>query len=127
MIIHSVDSAGKRAAAFDQLASKKPVLASPLPTPLPRRLADLAQDTDLAQVLNYAMFDIGGAAAQVRPYTAQEVGQLRKASLGTTSVLQVRKVLVDDLIRECSAPTSLREYPSRNGEVGGSRASAAGL
>jgi mono/diheme cytochrome c family protein len=69
-------------------------------------------DEQLAGVLNYLVFDLGAgsAPAGARPYTAQEVGRLRKTPLTEVSLLEVRRRLVDTLIARYGAPAALREY-----------------
>jgi mono/diheme cytochrome c family protein len=69
-------------------------------------------DSDLAGVLNYMVFTIGGNGIPVkaRPYTASEVGALRKSPLTEVSLIDYRKSLVDDLIANHGAPASLRVY-----------------
>jgi mono/diheme cytochrome c family protein len=69
-------------------------------------------DEQLAGVLNYLVFDIGAgsAPAGATPYTAPEVGRLRKTPLTEVSLLAVRRGLVDTLIARYGAPAALREY-----------------
>jgi mono/diheme cytochrome c family protein len=69
-------------------------------------------DSDLAGILNYMVFTIGGDGLPVnaRPYTAAEVGALRKSPLTEVSLIDYRKSLVDDLIANHGAPASLRVY-----------------
>jgi hypothetical protein len=71
-------------------------------------------DSDLAGVLNYMVFTIGGAGIplKARPYTATEVGALRKSPLTEVSLIDYRNTLVDDLIAHHGAPASLRTYSS---------------
>jgi mono/diheme cytochrome c family protein len=67
---------------------------------------------ELAQVLNYMVFSIGrdGVPANARPYTAAEVGRLRKSPLTEVSLVGYRNALVEDLIAHHGAPGSLRIY-----------------
>jgi mono/diheme cytochrome c family protein len=71
-------------------------------------------DSDLAGVLNYMVFTIGGEGIplKARPYTATEVGALRKSPLTEVSLIDYRNTLVDDLIAHHGAPASLRTYSS---------------
>ena len=67
---------------------------------------------ELAQMLNYMVFTIGrdGVPANARPYTASEVGRLRKSPLTEVSLIDYRNALVEDLIAHHGAPSGLRIY-----------------
>jgi mono/diheme cytochrome c family protein len=69
-------------------------------------------NADLADILNYTVFTIGGVGLPLnaKPYTASEVGALRKAPLTEVSLIEYRNTLVEDLIANHGAPTSLRIY-----------------
>jgi hypothetical protein len=69
-------------------------------------------DADLADILNYTVFTIGGKGipANAKPYTASEVGALRKSPLTEVSLIDYRNTLVEDLIANHGAPESLRLY-----------------
>jgi len=69
-------------------------------------------DAELADILNYTVFVIGreGLPANAKPYTASEVGALRKAPLNEVSLIDYRNTLVEDLIAHHGAPSSLRAY-----------------
>ena len=71
-------------------------------------------DAELADVLNYTVFAIGGKGIPVKtkPYTASEVGALRKAPLTEVSLVDYRNALVEDLVVNHGAPASLRIYSS---------------
>lgn len=71
-----------------------------------------ASDQELADMLNFMVFTIGGvsAPANARPYTAAEVARLRKRPLTETSLVAYRKQLVETLIAQYHAPGSLRVY-----------------
>jgi mono/diheme cytochrome c family protein len=71
-------------------------------------------DAELAGILNYMVFTIGGNGIpmQARPYTASEVGALRKSPLTEVSLIDYRNSLVEDLIANHGAPASLRIYSS---------------
>jgi hypothetical protein len=73
-----------------------------------------ASNGDLADILNYMVFDIGrgGVPANAKPYTAAEVGRLRKSPLTEVSLIEYRNTLVEDLIANHGAPASLRAYSS---------------
>jgi mono/diheme cytochrome c family protein len=69
-------------------------------------------DAELADIVNYTVFTIGGHGVPVnaKPYTASEVGALRKAPLNEVSLIDYRRTLVEDLIAHHGAPLSLRMY-----------------
>jgi cytochrome c553 len=69
-------------------------------------------DDRLAAVLNYLVFEIGGRSAPAgsKPYSAAEVGKLRKRPLTEVPLLDYRQRLVETLIREYRAPAALRTY-----------------
>lgn len=69
-------------------------------------------DTSLAEMLNYVVFDIGGGSAPARAtkFDASEVGMLRKHPLTEVSLVKVRETLVNVLTKEHHAPPALREY-----------------
>lgn len=73
--------------------------------------ADL-DDRRLAAVLNYTVFELGGASAPagMQPYSASEVAQLRKSPLTEVALFSYRQQLVDTLIKQHDAPLALRDY-----------------
>jgi mono/diheme cytochrome c family protein len=73
-----------------------------------------ASNDELAQMLNYMVFTIGreGVPANAKPYTAAEVAKLRKSPLNEVSLIDYRNRLVEDLIVNHGAPSSLRLYSS---------------
>jgi hypothetical protein len=75
-----------------------------------------ASNDELAQMLNYMVFTIGreGVPANAKAYTASEVAKLRKSPLTEVSLLDYRNRLVEDLIANHGAPSSLRLYSSSN-------------
>lgn len=78
-------------------------------------------DPQLAKLLNYVVFTLGGGSAprDARPYTAREVGALRRQPLTEVSLIQVRKQLVETLINKYKATSALRRYGTqRYGDAG---------
>jgi hypothetical protein len=74
-------------------------------------------DSALADLMNFVVFDLGGAqdvASKYRTFTAREVGDLRARPLDTIALTAYRATLVEDLISRCGAPVSLREYGVRS-------------
>ena len=71
-----------------------------------------ASNEELAAMLNYMVFTLGGTGvpAHAKPYTAAEVARLRKAPLTEVSLIDYRARIVEDLIGKHQAPESLREY-----------------
>jgi hypothetical protein len=73
-------------------------------------------DSALADLMNFVVFDLGGAqdvASEYGTFTAREVGDLRARPLDTIALTTYRATLVEDLISRCNAPASLREYGTR--------------
>jgi hypothetical protein len=69
-------------------------------------------DEELAGLLNYAVFTLGGDSVPkgAKPYTAREVGALRKQPLTETALFQYRQDMVETLIADYRATPSLRRY-----------------
>ena len=69
-------------------------------------------DQELADLLNYAVFTLGGPSVPkgAKPYTAREVGALRKQPLTETALFQYRQQMVETLIADFHAPVGLRRY-----------------
>ena len=82
---------------------------------LPSVASSPLTDDELAALMNFVVFDLGGEPANravSRPYTAQEVGTLRKQPLNEVSLATYREGVVTRLVEQCGAPSSLREYVS---------------
>jgi mono/diheme cytochrome c family protein len=79
---------------------------------LPNVAFSMNSDEQLAALLNYVVFTLGGDSAprDARPYTAREVATLRRTPLTEVSLLQVRKQLVDTLIEKYNITSALRRY-----------------
>ncbi len=79
---------------------------------LPNVVTSALDDAALAGVLNFMVWDIGGAGAPAGAsrYTAPEVSMLRRAPLNTVSLKDYRKQLVESLIAEHGAPPTMRYY-----------------
>ena len=69
-------------------------------------------DRELAALLNYAVFTLGGSSVPngAKPYTAREVGELRKQPLTETALFQYRSKMVETLVADYRATPSLRRY-----------------
>jgi hypothetical protein len=79
---------------------------------LPNVAFSVLNDRDLAAVLNFLVFDIGGGSVPpgAKPYEAAEVGRLRRQPLTEVSLIAVRRDLVDTLIERYRASPALRDY-----------------
>jgi hypothetical protein len=81
---------------------------------LPNVAFSTMSDQELADVLNFMVFRIGGASvpAHAAPYTIAEVARLRKQPLNEVSLVDYRKRLVEMLIGQHGASQKLRVYGS---------------
>ncbi|MET0271721.1 MAG: hypothetical protein ABW360_01890 [Phenylobacterium sp.] len=72
-------------------------------------------DRRLAEIINYAVFEMGGASAPAgaKRYTAAEVGRLRRAPLTATDLTARRARVADAVIARCPAASGLRTYTMR--------------
>ncbi len=73
-------------------------------------------NADLAEVMNFVTFELGGAstpAAAVR-FTAAEVAAIRTRPLNVLPLNAYRRQIVAGVIRRCGAPASLRDYGKAN-------------
>lgn len=80
---------------------------------LPNVAFSQISDADMAAMLNYVMFDLGGKSAPsaAKPYTAAEVSLTRRQPLTITGLKAYRREIVAEAIARCSAPDHLRtEY-----------------
>lgn len=80
------------------------------------RLPNVAQqklsDADLAAVMNFTTFELGGSSvpkSAVR-FTEAEVRQIRSKPLVGESLLAHRARVVSEMMRVCGAPKALLEY-----------------
>ena len=78
-----------------------------LPNVAHSRLTDNAQ---LADLMNYVIFVLGGKSAPAgsKPFTAEEVARERQFPLTSGSISDERLRLANVAIRKCRAPASLR-------------------
>jgi mono/diheme cytochrome c family protein len=91
---------------------------------LPNIVFSHLTDADMADMLNYVVFDLGGTSAPkgASPYTAAEVARTRREPLSTTDLETYRTGVVKVLISRCGAPQGLAtDYAPvrgpRNGET----------
>lgn len=66
-------------------------------------------DQELADVLNFMMFDLGGASTpkSAKPYTAAEVAQLRTNTPLRTGLRARRQAVVSALVKSCGADSAI--------------------
>ena len=69
-------------------------------------------DQGVADMLNYMVFSLGEGSAPkgAKPYSAAEVGRLRKKPLTEIPLFQYRGALVERLIADYQAPEAMRLY-----------------
>lgn len=75
-------------------------------------------DQELADLMNFVVFDLGGASglgSAYEKYTDAEVRALRVRPLKDVALANYRARLVEKLITECGAPESLRQYSVQGG------------
>jgi len=79
---------------------------------LPNVAFDPISDRDLAAMMNFVVFGLGGgsAPAQAKPFDAAEVGELRRHPLTGDGLSDHRAKLVEDLIARYGASPALRLY-----------------
>jgi len=88
---------------------------------LPNVAFSTLPDAKLADALNYMVFVVGEGSvpAGARPYSAAEIGRLRKTALTGAPLRAYRDGLVDRLIEHYGAPESLRLYGQDHYGAGG--------
>ncbi len=81
---------------------------------LPNVAFSQISDADLAAMLNYVVSDLGAkdgpsqpGAPAARPYTAAEVGRLRRDALTIPDLKAYRRRIVERLVARCAAPDRL--------------------
>ncbi len=79
---------------------------------LPNVAFSAMSDEELAAVLNFIVFQIGGTGVpgDAARYSAAEVAALRRRPLNEVSLTEYRGRLVETLIRRYGAPAGLRSY-----------------
>jgi len=75
-------------------------------------------DRDLADLMNFVVFDLGAAStpSDSRKFTPSEVRALRNRPLKEVALTSYRAGLVEQLISRCGAPASLRQYSALQGD-----------
>ena len=69
-------------------------------------------DKELADMMNYMVFTLGASSTpkDAKPYSAAEVGKLRKQPLTEIPLFQYRTEIVERLISDYQAPEAMRLY-----------------
>lgn len=76
----------------------------------------IADDQELADMMNFVVFGLGGqsAPAKAKPFTAQEVARLRGRALTAESLIGVRANIVTRLSSGCRVPESMQSFYDPN-------------
>ncbi len=80
---------------------------------LPNIVFSRITDREMADLMNYVSFDLGGVSAtrHAPAFTAAELARARKRALSIPDLEAYRAKIVDRVIAKCGAPTALRsEY-----------------
>ncbi|WP_226632888.1 c-type cytochrome [Novosphingobium profundi] len=88
---------------------------------LPNVMFARLSDEDLADVLNYVMFDLGETATSrlAKPYTSQEVATYRANPLSVTDLHAKRREVVGEMVARCQAPQAMLDYNRPRGRIPG--------
>lgn len=79
-------------------------------------LSRIRDNQQLADMMNFVVFGLGGGSVPQGsvPFTAAEVAHERRFALSSASLTAERARHVETAIRQCHAPTSLRQlFPSK--------------
>lgn len=83
---------------------------------LPSVATSPLSDRELADLMNFVVFDLGGAPRTYEKFTDGEVHTLRKRPLKDVALSRYRAGLIERLISRCAAPVSLRQYSASQGQ-----------
>jgi hypothetical protein len=72
----------------------------------------IGDNQELADMMNFVVFGLGGASAPkgTKPFTAVEVARLRGRALATQSLIAARAEVVDKMVGSCTAPVSMKFF-----------------
>jgi hypothetical protein len=76
----------------------------------------ITDDQDLAELLNFMVFGLGGSSVPkaAKPFTGDEVARERPNAYDSVSLIETRAKIVESVIKRCGAPKSLRLlYPGQ--------------
>ncbi len=80
---------------------------------LPSIATSPLSDRQLADLMNFVVFSLGGTSSdelRAPPFSAAEIGRLRRRPLNEVALVKFRADVVEDLIRKCGASPALRAY-----------------
>lgn len=82
---------------------------------LPNVAFSAVSDQQLAEIVNYAVFKVGGSSAPsgAKPYTAAEIGRLRHDPLTATDLVAQRSRVAEGVIKSCPMAKGLRTYKNK--------------
>jgi hypothetical protein len=80
----------------------------------------LDDNQELADMMNFVVFGLGGASAPkgAKPFSAAEVARLRQQALTTQSLVETRARIVDNLVRSCGVPATMRNFSDGYSDAG---------
>lgn len=72
----------------------------------------ISDNQELADMMNFVVFGLGGNSAprHARPFSAAEVAKLRAQALTTESLIATRAEIVDNLVRSCAVPDTMKFF-----------------
>jgi len=72
----------------------------------------IGDNQELADMMNFVVFGLGGASAPkgAKPFTAVEVGRLRGRAMSTQSLIAARAEVVDKMVGSCAVPQSMKFF-----------------
>jgi len=72
----------------------------------------IADNQELADMMNFVVFGLGGASApkDTKPFTAAEVARLRTRALATQSLIAARTQVVAGMVGRCAVPPSMNFF-----------------
>jgi len=75
----------------------------------------IADNQELADMMNFVVFGLGGASAptDAKPFTAAEVARLRTRALATQSLIAARAEIVGKMMGRCRVPKSMNDFYDR--------------
>jgi hypothetical protein len=76
---------------------------------LPNIVFSHLTDDELAAMMNYALFDLGGSSTpkSAKPFTGREMGEVRRRPWTVTDLEAHRAQVVRTLVAHCGAPDAL--------------------
>jgi hypothetical protein len=72
----------------------------------------ITDNGELADMMNFVVFGLGGDSTPkgAKPFTAAEVGRLRRNALASQSLIQARARIVEGLSATCAVPQSMKFF-----------------